>query len=399
MIWQWLYWLMVITGVAASAWRMRASIWWIAFFSSAMYGLPVAYGKDLFGQTLTVEANIALLLVIATTLLAALFLKQRRAQAIDPAWSSFFVIVASAVSVVSFVAIIATHGLSIFFVHKTESGIGGYYYILWRLSATFAFLSCLLTKRYKWAAIVSIPLVATLFAGDRTAVGMAAISCVWAIFHVGSLSRAKALPIALALIFVGAFLFFGKTFQAQWSTGTFPGIWAYVNELYQQGQDAVAKTEPFATAGVMNALIRFNRSPPDPLFLEVAAQFLLVPSLFGFESSSFNDFFQPILFPMFRERSLAYSYWGEAIVRGGWFDFVVFLTIYMAVLWAFDRATELKSFAIRLFAYVGGAYWAFYIHRNSMVSIIAYERQIGLFVVLIVVAAYLLRGFNRGMVR
>lgn len=397
-----LYILILLFGATLIVRRgMSVTIWWVAFFSTAIYGLPIAFGKDAFGQELDTTASLMMLLTLFWCLICAMFSTKRKALALGAAARplsageglipSLFVMA----SFLSFAALLATYGSQIFYLHKTESGISAQFYIFWRLTSTLAVLACLLSGRRRLLLVSLLPLTATLFAGDRTAVGITVIASIWILLQGRHVGVGRTIAIVVSAVCLGTFLFFGKTFQAQWVAGTFTSVSDLARTVAGQGLQAVIRTEPFAIFGVLNALVGFDRSPPDSLLIQVAAQLLLFPSYFGFDSSAFNDFYQPILFPGFRERSMAYSFWGEAYVRGGWFGFAAFLAVYLLVLRGFDRLTAKKGLMTRVFAYAGGAYWAFYIHRNSMVSILAYERQIVLFCLFVFFIWLLIRAFNR----
>lgn len=392
------YFFLLFAGTALFALqRFRMTIWWVAFYAGAIYGMPVAVGWDLFGYPISQVSNITVILSQSALLLTC-FLKRDRGLPgadIQPSDSGRLSLVAVVVCLVSFAALVATYGTSIFFVHKTESGVSGYFYIAWRMSATYAVLISMVEKRHRLALVALVPLLATIFAGDRTAVGLAAIALLWMGLQTGRLSGLK-FGIAIPTIaMLGLFLFFGKTFQALWSLDAVSSLQDFSIILQDEGTDAITTTEPFAVIGVFSALTQMRTGPPDSLILDVASQFLIVPSWFGFDSGSFNSFFQPILFPGYREKSLAYSYWGEGYVRAQWFGVAAFFAIYWAGLHVFDRLSRRRSLALRSFAFVGGSYWAFYIHRNSLVSIIAYERQIILFLLALLFLAAILRLFDR----
>lgn len=393
------YLILLVLGIILFAMRrMNTNIWWVAFFSTAIYAIPVAFGYDLFGRTLKPETSLCMIIVLVACLLAASFSRVQvvdRNEGLDAANIDHIFYVSLLVCLASFALLLMLYGTEVFHTHKTESGIGGYFYIFWRLAASFGVLTCVLARRWKLLSLAMIPLGSTLLAGDRTAVGLTTIGALWIILQYSKLAAPRQLALAIPVCALGLFLFFGKVFQAQLYTDTFVSFSALAGTVAAGGVGSIVRSEPFATIGVLNALIDFQMTPPAPLLLEVAAQFLVVPSAFGFDSNSFNDFFQPILFPGYRENSLAYSFWGEGYLRGGWLGYSGFLLIYLGVLALFDRLSRKTSGMARLFAYTGGAYWAFYIHRNSLVSILAYERQIVIFLGVLMLAGLVFRQVNR----
>lgn len=375
------YSLVVLTGLLVLAFmRLRVDLWWVAFFSAAIYALPLAFSTDIFGRPISAEASLIMTGVLIVLLLLAVRTRNLVGEPPEfPRASVNLVYVSLLTSLAIFLALIWTYGFSIFFVHKLESGINDYFYILWRLSATLALLLAILSRRYKIAIISVVPILGTVLAGDRTTLGLSLVAVMWLLLQE---RRVRGPQMGLAVgsfVALGIFIFFGKIFQAMWSQGILSSMQDLIAEVLVSGRLAIIQTEPFAVIGVLSALTTLNAGPDDFLVLEMLGQILVVPSAFGFESASFNEFFQPLLFPEFRSKSLAYSFWGEAYVRGGWFGVAFFVLFFAAGLWVFDRLTRTGSLGIRAMAYVGGAYWAFYIHRNSMISMLAYERHIWLF--------------------
>lgn len=379
---------------------MRANIWWIAFFSAVIYDLPIAFGIDYWKVEIPAIVDVTLLMMLGL-LLSACAASPRNTPpeytltAVDQTIARTSVVVCALI----FVGMLGEYGTSVFFVHKTDSGISGLVYIGWRLSATFALILAVQTRQYRLTWIPAVSLAATLFAGDRTAVGLTAISLGWLILSSVRLKKAGVTIILASFALLGTFLFFGKTFQALWWSGHFTTFGAMVDLIVDQGRDSITATEPFTTIGVFSAITTLKFGPPGSLLVDICAQLLIIPSYFGFDSGSFNDYFQSTLFPFYRDRSLAYSYWGEGYARGGVFGIFGFFAIYLSLLAFFERISRHRKMIVRSFAYVGGSYLAFYIHRNSMVSILAYQRQIILYVIFVGALAALSRSVYRAVRR
>lgn len=380
--------------------RSRANVWWVAFYSAAIYTMPVSFNVDKFGNTLHQDAMLMMCFVLVAMLPPAVMSRSRSQvgeRAAHP--SRIFVTMAVLVALIVFVALPFIYDFGVFQRHKSESGVSGYYYVAWRISASVAVLACVLSGRNRLALVAALPLFGSLLAGDRTAVGLTLIALCWFGFSAGRLTAPRAIIAVLMVGAVALFLFFGKTFQAQWSTGTFVSLQDLAGTVYEDGVQAVVGTEPFVTFGVLNALVKRPLVPPDSVVISAIAQMFPVPSYIGFESTAFNDFFQPRLFPAHVPRSLAYSYWGEGYVRGGWFGFLGFLFFYMIVLRFFEGLTARSHLWLKIIGFLGGAYWAFYVHRNSMASLLAYERQIVLYVVVLAATAFAFRAFNKRIKR
>lgn len=366
----------------------RISIWWIAFYSAAIYSLPILFGFDTFGREIDERAIVWMLFVQTCLLSMALFRGDREARAPqDLKYPSLLPAVSTVLAVIVLGVVIFDAGFRIFQVHKLESNLNPIFYIGWRISASFAFLVGVVLRKKCVVATSALILLSTFFAGDRTAIGLAIIATVWFKFSSQVHTRRKVIVGAALAGMLGFIIFFGKLLQVVILTQGEFSIADAVTLVSGDIKRAVMQTEPWATIGVFSAILGSEIVAPIRLFFEAFAQIFPLPSLLGISSASFNDFYQPLLFPDYRERSLAYSYWGEAYSYFGYAGLVIFLVIFLFGLEFFSRLTRSIYVPVKVLGYLGGAYWAFHIHRNSIASILAYERHIIMFVAAISVIA------------
>lgn len=386
-----LFYLLVVLGtVSFVARRPNVTIWWVAFYSAAVYSLPLTTGIDAFGRVIE-QTVVAWMLILQLTLLFFALLDSREAPPLRVSrTTSVLPMVALAVSLLVFSTVVADAGLRIFQVHKLESNLNPILYIGWRVSASFSFLAGLLLGNRVVVATSFVVLGLTFLAGDRTAIGLVLIASLWAHMATNRVSWIRLLIGAIAVLFLGTLILFGKLLQAVILTNGAYSINDAFEFVASDFGQALSLTEPWATIGVFSSIVRSEIVAPVELFLSSFAQVLPVPSVFGLSSAAFNDFYQPLLFPGFRAQSLAYSFWGEAHAYFGRWGLVLFLVMYVAGLWGLSRLARSGNLAVRVFGYLGGAYWAFYIHRNSLASILAYERHILLYSVGVVIITTIL---------
>jgi hypothetical protein len=138
---------------------------------------------------------------------------------------------------------------------------------------------------------------------------------------------------------------------------------------------SIAKSEPFTTQAILNEIIRADLKVGLTHFKGVAYQFIFFSKELGADLTSFNQLFQPKLFPGVAG-GMASNIWAEMWSSGGWpllFIFILFFVITLAVgskcLLLDDPV--LKGGLALLFSY-----WAFYIHRNDLLFQVNLEKRV-----------------------
>jgi len=177
-----------------------------------------------------------------------------------------------------------------------------------------------------------------------------------------------------------ALLWFGKGIHAGvqvWnSTGSLSASIEPIRSLLAiRGKEVVMRSEPAVTQMILNEIVRTDYYIGPGHLKGVVYQVWPAPSMFGVSSGEFNEIFQADLFPQFRS-GLAYNYWAEGMATGGWFMLLAFTALFIMGLLIINALSESPRLSVRCLALLCGAYWAFYIHRNSLGNIIAYERHL-----------------------
>ncbi len=195
-------------------------------------------------------------------------------------------------------------------------------------------------------------------------------------FLLGSLAAA-------AFFFIWAQLFFGVK----------RGRWELFRELIARPDtyiNAVQMSEPFVTQGILNEVVKTRFEVPGGR-LGKAIGVSLVPFYTSFFESpkSFNDYFQPALFPGV-EYGMANNIWAEAFAEGGFGGVGVAVILFQGLLWLGSRALLAGKAHLHNLALLCGGYLAFYIHRNDLLyELVLLRRLAGAYVVIVVVAKLL----------
>ena len=263
--------------------------------------------------------------------------------------------------------------------------------------ATIAAVAGVAARR--WAIVAaSVPLFALdLFLGTRTTTALAMMAAILVWLAPQPASRAIPQHRRLALVAAAmAFVFFG------WQQ-LFPqlrvGNWS---ELVRRAatpstyRTALVQSEPFTTQAILNEVLRKDYRVPAGHLLDVAALALPFYTEFFDKPSSFNDFFQHDLFPGIRRSGLANNFWAQAIAAGGYVLLLTYIGLYVAVLAVGSLALRSSSPHVQAMAAIGGAYFAFYVHRNDLLFELLLERRfLGAYLGAVLLAALLIRPSRR----
>jgi len=169
------------------------------------------------------------------------------------------------------------------------------------------------------------------------------------------------------------------------------GDWAEVGQRvssplwYAKG---VLTSEPFTTQTVLNEIVRNDfRSGSDHLVAAAYHLILFAPAL-GEEAVRFNRLYQPALFPLV-DHGLANNIWAQMWSAGDKPLLMIFVLVFLGGLAVGSRLLRSGDPAVRSYAAVAIAYWAFYIHRNELQGVVGAQKQVLLVWVLCVGLAIL----------
>jgi hypothetical protein len=113
----------------------------------------------------------------------------------------------------------------------------------------------------------------------------------------------------------------------------------------------------------------------------------------GAEVLSFNDLFQPTLFPDVTY-GMASNIWAEMWSSGGWPLLLLFLISYVGMMKPFSILVNKGTIITRSTIAVIASYWSFYFHRNEIV----YEFALIKRVLLVMIPSLIIAMFIKNMI-
>jgi hypothetical protein len=373
----------ILVSLAGAAWflfaRRRVDLFTMAYFASVVYFIPGYAGFDLFLSPLDPRMYTIFSLVLAGVWLsAALYRRQALSPPPREGGAESWALTLAAVVVVAFV--LTQYGYAVLLQHKSLSPIPGPVSIAWRVTCSLGFVIACTSRQWRAAAVSGALLMLMFVASDRTAVAMVMVALGvegfrrYGAIRLGPRLRRAWLPGIAALVL----LWGGKIIHVSIQAGYREGSVAAAVEFLRTpgvGDMLLVRSEPFNTQSLLNATLQNDLEVGPEHLLDLPFMLWIAPSMFGYSSAAFNDAAQEF-FPQIRRRSMAYNFWAEGFASGGWAVFALYLLTYVAGIWALDRLSQTRSAGWRGIWLLMGAYWAFYVHRNSMASIITYEKHV-----------------------
>jgi len=180
----------------------------------------------------------------------------------------------------------------------------------------------------------------------------------------------------LSLPFVLIFVMALKTFVVYVKYfGIVTGFMQYIADFDVQSF-LLPGAEFFVTTNILNEVISQNFHIDNTYLLYVPIYMLPIPSsVFNIPSNIFNTLFQPQLFADI-EWGMAYNPWAEAIAAGGFTLLLIYIMVYVFSLGISNWLIKSNNLGVKTIGTLCGTFWAFYFHRNSLLSEFAYIRYI-----------------------
>lgn len=260
---------------------------------------------------------------------------------------------------------------------------------LWRWSIGIALLSAVIARN--WLIVgLSILLTAIIFIiGDRTFIYISAFAIFISAFRgkpVGKLLRRPSIWIlAIAMVFL---VLFGKAAYLSIKESN----WAYIEQFFQIRSHVqfFAGFEPLLIHGHLETVMFYDWTyPVAKTATAVFGQLLIVPSAFGIDSQGFSDAFTRTFYPGVNY-GLAHSYWAQAYSTGGPLGIVLFAVIFGGLVALVDDWERRGNALTHVPVVLIGTTLAVYIFRNSLENILAFERQIAVAAIPLILAAKLM---------
>ena len=243
----------------------------------------------------------------------------------------------------------------------------GRWHILWYAGAVVGGVYAAKRKSQFGLLIAALLAGAHAVVGFRLAIGTG-LAAILAVFLSEKTDRSVLLErkayVLIAVVGLAA-LFLWKPIYPFLKTGDIEGLQALFDST-----DALLqpfwRSEPFGTQAVLNEVLIQNFGSSGEQFLGVVEKLRFIPTEAFPHYSSFNEQFQPALFP-WAKGGLAGNPWAEAYALFGLAGVGLFLAVYVYIVRVLSRWLLFGSPPIQVLAAILGVFWAVYFHRNQVV--------------------------------
>jgi len=137
----------------------------------------------------------------------------------------------------------------------------------------------------------------------------------------------------------------------------------------------VTESEPFVTQCILNEVIARRFEVGVAHFGSLIYQLMFFSSDLGANLSSFNDLFQPALFPQAIGWGMADNIWAEMIASGGPLLLAVMIILFVVGVGVGSYFMRSRNPELRGLVALTTVPWAFYIHRNDLLFQMTEERR------------------------
>lgn len=264
------------------------------------------------------------------------------------------------------------------FTTKDLSGSkSGLFLMLWSYPASILLIFGVIVRKKVIIYISFISLLILFFSGDRTAIALAGIGVITVFLNNkkrSQLIKVVKFKYTLFIFIFGLIMFNGKMLYGSFQTSGFSGFFKTLTNksIYV---DSIVQSEPFAIQMILNYVMLYDFKIGFDHLKDLPLQLLVLPSLFGGDTSSFSNIIKGNFFS-FVDYGIAYNIWAEGYAVGGWLFLFLIIIMYCIGLAFYSKAIKISGGSLKALFILMGSYWAFYIHRNSIETIISYERYI-----------------------
>ncbi len=370
--------------------KRRFDFFSLGFVSACIYFLPGYFGFVIkpvanysfkYRVPINDESYVVMTLVLITILLGSIVydhvkLAKKEINVTFPGTTSIIYVMLF-VSVFGLIMTLIFGGHDLFSPDKTiVLNAMGRWWALWTVSASLGTIISFNLRRSKFFWIFLVLLIPSLYMGVRVELAITIISfmLMWLWFN----GRQRIILANFKTIVFGLFLALMFFIYKELHWALHLKMWGRVAEILTNPQYyvvSIINSEPFVTQAILNEVVNKDFFVGPSHLTGIIYQFILFAPELGAKKYSFNDLFQPVLFPGL-DFGMASNIWAEMISSGGWLLFVTFLLFYVAILGIFSYLLKYNDPLIRAVVTLTGSYWAFYIHRNDFAYILNIEKRI-----------------------
>ena len=254
----------------------------------------------------------------------------------------------------------------------------GRWHILFYTAATLGLPISVLYKKNLFSVLFFCLLLFDLYIGFRSSIAIACLSVL--VLQLSVRGPQNLLKDNFRLIFMAVALVLFLLGYKVVAFAVKAGMWDLVFFELQNPSTYKAmllRSEPFVTQHILNEVVASNFRTDLSGIYAVVFQLILFSDKIGVNVVSFNDLFQPILFPSV-EYGMASNIWAQMWSAGGWPLLFIFVIFYNFILWLGGMALRSENLFLRVGSAPMFCFFTLYIHRNDFGYAINIEKRLAL---------------------
>jgi len=371
--------------------RRRLDAFSVAYFSATLYFLPGLVGYTLSPTSprspiklpvaLEPEATAIMVAVITAIAITAALWDRIDGPRPPPRWvlesATLATYLALAIGITGVGWTVLESGSNLLSTDKLEViAVIGRGHLVWEMGASLA-ATLAYAQRQKLAGVGAwLLLTLDMLLGFRYAFAMTFIA-------VGLLALSRPEPYRLASVRLRYWILIlaGGLLVVSYQNLKEPLRAANWNEISERVTNplwyvnGVLTSEPFTTQTVLNEIVRNDFRTSSDHLLSASRHLMLFSMRLDDEAVRFNNIYQPALFP-YVDHGLANNIWGQMWSAGDWPLLLAFMLVFVAGLALLSRILRSGDPLVRSWAALAIAFWAFYAHRNELLGLIGFQKQL-----------------------
>lgn len=389
----------------------RPDLFTVAYFSAAAYFLPAWFPSYPISDGTYIVWSLVLSSIAAAALLADLAKAMAHTPAVSWTLSEgsrsdrLFTSVVTFLCLALFGFILLRTGLSGFLLGKSgviPGGSIGVYY-LWVTLLGFLTLLSYIQNSWFVLTLCVIQYLLLFASGDRTHMTMALVASVlYAFISSGRRSllgyfcsiRPATFSVFAIVLFLGMF---GKLIYAAspilYQRGL-AGVFEYANGLSVGLREALYMTEPYHTQSILEYAVGSRVSFDSDYLYKLPLQLLPWSGGLGGDAHVQSQMVKDAFFSDWSDSAgVSSNFWAEGYLLSGYLGVILFCFYYLVVIFLLNIALHRLRGCTLVVTLFMGAYWAFYVQRNSLFQILSHEKRIFYVTILVLLLSLLLSFF------
>ncbi|WP_139223984.1 hypothetical protein [Lentibacillus halodurans] len=354
----------------------------VAYISACIYFLPGFFDYTLTPRTYNTslryqvdihnEVYLIMIILLSTIWIGAFFFdrslrNKARNRIYKIEGSQYSAVIATVIAVLGFFLTLSTTGGALFSPdkHAMMEEINRFYKV-WYVGASVGSVLSFTQKKWKLFVICIFLIGFDVFIGQRESLATVMISIITiTLFSKGKVRLLlKHWKVSLIGLFCGTFVFVYKylykaikRFDLEYVMDSLTSWDFYVR--------TISESEPFTTQHILNEVVRQDFTVEMSHLADVIYQFIIFSSQLGAETTTFNDLFQPALFPDARA-GMAHNFWAQMWSSGGWLLLITSLLIFILIISIGSYFIYIADPTLKAGLTLFMAYLSFYIHRTDL---------------------------------